>query len=315
MPRKRRGIYLKLTSSFHAVHEDITEIDKKVDVIRHDMYIAQQQQERDKILEWLDPTNFHTKKFGDCVSVWKRGTGEQFLESEEFLSWANKKNTHTLWCPGIPGAGKTIFASVVINHLNDAQKHRRAADRAGIAFLYCEYKNREAQTLPSLLVAVLRQLAEQHTLSIPSIKELYRSHLINKAQPNVDEILSALSDAVRHFCQVFLIVDALDECSGPRELVSKLQELQKKSEMKLKLLITSRPTVEFPQCFEECSMLEIRASERDVKAVLDDEIKKKLSKCVITDSELWKMVKEDIAAAVDGMSVTNPCASCCFIAD
>lgn len=231
------------------------------------------------------------------------------------MSWADK-DTQTLWCHGIPGGGKTIFASVVIDHLNDAQKDKPTTDKAGIAFLYCEYKSREVQTLQKLLAAILGQLVQQHTPSLPPVEELYRSHLFNRAQPSVDKILSALSDTIRHFPQVFLIVDALDECSGPicRELLSALQELQKKSEMKLKLLATSRSTIEFSRSFEGCGVLEIRASEGDVEAVLDKEIKKKLSKFVTADPELLEMVKAEITAAVDGMSVINSCTPRCFIA-
>jgi Cdc6-like AAA superfamily ATPase len=226
------------------------------------------------------------------------------------LNWANK-DTQTLWCPGIAGAGKTILASVIIKYLKDAQSDKEPDKKAGIACLYCEYKRREDQTLQSLLAAVLRQLVEQHTPLMASIEELYRSYLTEKIQPSFEEIFSALSEAIRSFSQVFLVVDALDECSQQSrgELLSSLQNLQKTG---MKLLVTSRRTVDFRQHFEECDELEIEACECDVKAVLDDQ-KKKLPKCVRDDNNLWNEVKEGIVAAVDGMLVIDSYTPRCFI--
>jgi len=217
------------------------------------------------------------------------------------LNWANK-NTQTLWCPGIPGAGKTILASVVIKHLKDAKKDKVAANKAGIACLYCEYDRWKDQTSHSLLAAVLRQLVEQCTLLPASVTELYRLHFKDKTQHSPGEISSVLPDVIRTFSQMFLVVDALDECSEPnrRELLKELRYLQEETGMKL--LATSRPTVtvDFQRIFKECALLEIRANESDVNAVLDVQ-KEGLSTCIRNDFELWNRVKEGIAAAVDGM--------------
>jgi Cdc6-like AAA superfamily ATPase len=236
------------------------------------------------------------------------------LNSEEFLNWANK-NTQTLWCPGIAGAGKTILTSVVIKHLKDAQKDKEPAARAGIACLYCEYERQKDQTPHSLLAAVLRQLADQSIPFPKSVEELYRLHYTAKTHHSFDEISSVLTNAIRKFSQVFLVVDALDECSEKncRELLSNLQDLQKKTG--IKLLATSRHTVDFRRNFEECAMLEIKANESDVRAVLDSQMGV-LSACVTTDnSALRNKVKEEIAAAVDGMYAIDSRTHSCFITD
>lgn len=222
------------------------------------------------------------------------------MNSKEFLNWANK-NTQTLWCPGIAGAGKTILASVVIKHLKDAQKDKEPANKAGIACLYCQYERQKDQTPHSLLAAVLRQLAERRTLLPASVKELYDLHNADKTYHSFDEISSVLTETIRSYSRVYVVVDALDECSEKScgELLSSLQDLQKKTGVKL--LATSRHTVPFRQYFEECAMLEIKANESDVKAVLDSQMGM-LSACVTTDNPaLRNKVKEEIAAAVDGM--------------
>jgi hypothetical protein len=274
---------------------------------------GQQQRDRDKILNWLD-LDTHTRRFADSLQKWQRGTGQQFLKSEEFLNWADK-NTQTLWCPGIAGAGKTILTSVVIKHLKDAQKDKDPAAKAGIACLYCEYERQKDQTPHSLLAAVLRQLADQSIPFPKFVEELYKLHDTAKTHHSFDEISSVLTEAIRKFSQVFLVVDALDECSEKscRELLSNLQDLQKKTGMKL--LATSRHTVDFRRSFEECAILEIKANEIDVRAVLDSQMGV-LSACVTTDnSALRNKVKEEIAAAVDGMYAIDSRTYRCFITD
>jgi Cdc6-like AAA superfamily ATPase len=231
--------------------------------------------------------------------MWQQGTGQHFLDSKAFLNWANENN-QTLWFRGIPGAGKTILALVVIKHLKDAQREKEPANKAGVACLYCEHGRQKDQTPHSLLAAVLRQLADQRTLLPESVIKLHCLRNSNKILHNFGDIFSVLPDVIRSFPEVFLVVDALDECSeqSRRELLSNLRDLQNKTGMKL--LAKSRLTVNFRKIFEECAKLEIEANKRDFIAVLDGRVEG-LPACVRTDSVLWNKVKEDIAKAVDGM--------------
>jgi hypothetical protein len=122
----------------------------------------------------------------------------------------------------------------------------------------------------------------------------------------LNECLTALSDVIHRFSQVFLVVDALDECSDEicRELMSSLLEQQRKTG--LKIFVTSRPTINFQDDFdfEDCKRLEIKAEEQDVKIVLDKLIER-LPRLIRTDEALRDRVKNDIASAVSGMSVAK----------
>jgi hypothetical protein len=240
-------------------------------------------------------------RFIDSHKKWQPQTAQNFLHSKQYLAWANE-NTQTLWCHGIAGGGKTIFASVVVNNLKVAQKNKTPETKAGVACLFCEYERRKDQALQSLTAAVLRQLADQCTVLPASVTDLYDTHHAKEMPLNFEEISSALTEVLRKFPRVFLIVDALDECLDHtrRELLSYLLEQQKKTGMKL--LATSRLTIDFRQEFGESAMLEIRASEQDVKTVLDVLIER-LPTLVRTDEALRTRAKNDIAAAVDGMCV------------
>ena len=65
-----------------------------------------------QVLEWLTPLNFDDYQ-NDLLVRRQEGTGLWFLNSEEFMQWMNEPN-QTLFCPGIPGAGKTAKEMQVV---------------------------------------------------------------------------------------------------------------------------------------------------------------------------------------------------------
>ncbi|KAK0435958.1 hypothetical protein EV421DRAFT_1144755 [Armillaria borealis] len=53
-------------------------------------------------------------------------TGCWFLESEQFQQWVDGSVTSScLWCPGNPGVGKTILASIIINYLQSLDHKKK----------------------------------------------------------------------------------------------------------------------------------------------------------------------------------------------
>jgi hypothetical protein len=75
--------------------------------------------EEHAILDWLTPIDYAPQQ-SDFLSRREVGTGQWLLDSAEFQDWlGTEKKTakKTLFCPGIPGAGKTILTAVVIDDL------------------------------------------------------------------------------------------------------------------------------------------------------------------------------------------------------
>ena len=99
---------------------------------------------------------------------------------------------------------------------------------------------------------------------------------------------------------MFLVVDALDECSDEtrKELLTKIRDLQKK--VKASLLVTSRHIGDIEQQFAGDLCLEIRASKSDVENYIDSQLVK-LPACVKENPALQQNIKECVAETVDGM--------------
>ena len=249
-------------------------------------------------MEWLSPTNFPAQQHG-VISRRQKGTGQWFLDSAELKGWLNGSNK-TLFCPGIPGAGKTMMAAIALGHVYRMAEH----DDIGIACLFCSYKTQPDQYAPSLLASILKQLVQTRAdLAAPAM-HVYQKHSMRGTKPSLDDLMQALLAVCSSYPTVYVVVDALDECTnkdGARyQLIDKLRDLQSRSNVHL--LFTSRDIPEIKQKFNLDPMLEVRASEEDVGRYIQGQIDR-LPTCIALDQDLQRTVQNRIIKVVDGMWV------------
>ena len=249
------------------------------------------------MLEWLSTADFPTQQV-DFISRREPGTGQWFLDSPEFDVWL-KGPKSTLFCSGIPGAGKTMMAAVTIDHLCGAvQSHA-----VGVTYVYFNYKTQADQTATTLLSALLKQLVQNRPDVAEPVSALYRK-LGGATKPSLDDISQAFQAVLSNLSSVFVVVDALDECAnqnGTRtKLLSFLRDLQAKAD--LRLLCTSRFIPDVVEYFSSSPSIEVRASPADVKKYVASQVPR-LPKCVQRDAGLQQLVENSIVDAVDGMSV------------
>ncbi|KAL1965282.1 hypothetical protein VTN77DRAFT_5884 [Rasamsonia byssochlamydoides] len=164
--------------------------------------------ERQEILNWLTPINY-AAQHSDFLNRRQEGTGQWLLDTNEFQQWVNHKK-QTLFCPGIPGAGKTILTSIIVNHL---EQKFTSDDSVGIAYLYCNFRRQQEQTPLDLLTILLKQLAQGRGSLPGSVKSLYEHHKQKGSRPGLDEIMGALQSVIAAYTKTFIIIDALDECA------------------------------------------------------------------------------------------------------
>ncbi|KAL2689263.1 hypothetical protein Neosp_003315 [[Neocosmospora] mangrovei] len=207
-----------------------------------------------------------------------------------------------MFCPGIPGTGKTILTSVVVD---DVGKRFNGDSTIGIAYIYCNFRQHDNQRIDKMLASLLKQLAEQQP-SLPTVvKDLYNRHRSKKTRPLVEEISATLRSVETSYVRVFLLVDALDECQasdGSRaELLRELFALQKSCSTSL--FMTSRIIPDIQENFTGNTIeLEIRASDEDVDRYLDSRVDS-LSKVVRNNPKLREDIKTKLIRAVNGMAL------------
>ena len=104
------------------------------------------------ILSPLEPTKRHQ----DIRSIRIKNTAcTWLLKDPRFIHWRDGNKTTPLCRCGIPGAGKTIISSIVIDHLESQP------DGFGIAYVYCDYRDHGKQTMANILGSILSQLLLQ----------------------------------------------------------------------------------------------------------------------------------------------------------
>jgi hypothetical protein len=141
-----------------------------------------------------------------------------------------------------------MIAAIAIDHLC---KRSRSED-IGVAYLFCNYKAQLEQTSTALLAAVLKQLTRSRPDMPDAVAQMYKNHQKHKTRPSIDEILGALQPVCSGYPAVYLVIDALDECTnrdGARtKLIDKLRKLQAKTNVRL--MFTSRYIPEIEEKFE-----------------------------------------------------------------
>lgn len=258
-------------------------------------------QERLAILNWLSSFD-HAAQQNDISAQRQADTGVWFLESPEFISWRSTRG-ETLYCSGIPGAGKTILSSIVVEELT---KQFRDDSSVCITHIYLNYQQHESQTINQVFSNLLRQLGEGQPDIPAAVQNLYKQHLKRGSKPKFDEISGLLQSLSSLYSTVFIIIDALNECPSrdgrQNILLSEIMKLQ--AAFSANLFCTSRPIPEIESWFPEALSIQVRASDNDVRKYLDGQIAR-LPGFVARSPELLEQVKTQIVQDVDGMYVAQ----------
>ncbi|KAF2462657.1 uncharacterized protein BDR25DRAFT_330111 [Lindgomyces ingoldianus] len=172
----------------------------------------------------------------DFIARRQEGAGLWFLNPVEYFEWI-QGSQKTLFCPGIPCAGKTMMAAITIDHLLGSVH----CNDTGVAYLYCNYKAQADQTTTNLLAAILKQLVQGRPSAAEPVVCFYNYHIRYRTKSLLEEVSNALHSVLTSCLIVYLVVDAWDECSnkeGTRsQLLNKLHDLQTQTD--LQLMVTS----------------------------------------------------------------------------
>ncbi|KAF1807997.1 hypothetical protein P152DRAFT_259009 [Eremomyces bilateralis CBS 781.70] len=290
---------LKSLLTIHTLSNTLPHLQAYMATIRETQNLqwnAQNLQQRQPILDWLSPTDFPAQQH-DIISRRQEDTGRWLLDSPEFQGWLQGAN-RTLFCPGIPGAGKTMMAAIAIDHL---YKSTQSGD-IGVAYIFCNNKAKADHSARTLLAALLKQLVRSSPDMAAPVTELYDRYSERGSRPYLDDIFEALQSVCSSHTIVHIIVDALDEYEdrdGERSrIIDKLRKLQTKGDVRL--LFTSRFIPGVTQKFRSSPTLELRASDEDVRRFIKGQIPR-LPKCILRDDKLQRAVQDKITEAVDGM--------------
>lgn len=296
----------RLTGTNRCHSRDILDIKKGVEGLNRN----EEDQQRRDILDWLTPAEYAAQQH-DFIGRRQSGTGQWLIDSPEYQTWVNSMSQgQSLYCPGIPGAGKTILSAVVVEDLTTRYGNR---PDVGIAYIYFNFRRQSEQSVEDILASTLKQLCQRLGSLPQDVAELWQRHKANKTRPSIPEISKCIHSIASTLSTTFIVVDALDECQHEQRRTRFLDEifrLQDVTPPAVSIFATSRLIPDIMEQFHArtSAKLEICATRHDVERYIEGNMENMLS-FVRRNKSLQDRIKTAISGAVDGMYVIHTCPS------
>lgn len=201
-----------------------------------------QLQERQKRIDtWLSAADPSTNQRKAQESR-QEGSGQWFLKGTWFSAWRAQPASF-LWLNGIPGCGKTVLSSTIIDHLR-----QEAADSGNsyiLLYFYFDFTDIRKQSLEDAIRSLISQLFYKRPQSQKHLDRLWSTCEDGRQQPHNEALLNTFEKMLQDSEEIWLVLDALDECKirdGPPlpGLLGWLENLHF-YQQNVRLLVTSRP--------------------------------------------------------------------------
>ena len=163
----------------------------------------------ESILRWLnsglDPSKIQ-------LGAWKKhqpSTGDWLLCGSKYAEWKRGGRHSLMWLHGIPGCGKTVLCSTIINDLMwEVAPHQSSA----LAYFYYDFnEEHDKRTNTAMFRSLVGQLACQRKDMPRYIDDVYTTCAAGLRLPSEDQLCQMLLASIQGFSKVYVVVDALDE--------------------------------------------------------------------------------------------------------
>ncbi|KAI4598575.1 hypothetical protein KJ359_002988 [Pestalotiopsis sp. 9143b] len=263
------------------------------------------QRNRD-VLTWLRPPKVHEDH---DIFVTKRAsypaTGQWLLANTLFEEWFDPRFPTIpplLWLSGIPGAGKTMLASMVV------QKARELKPAPTVLYFYCKHDDPERNNFVALGRSLLSQFLSHDNELLPTFYQKFcRSGDAALSSPGMVEELLTL--AFGNCKSAYIILDGLDECPrDQRKIITQwfrhlIENLSNSEPERLRCLFVSQDDGFARKDFAGLANVKIRAedSQQDIEKYCQVEAENLLASHPSLTKEKVDWIARSVAHSVEGM--------------
>ena len=264
---------------------------KAIDGTKSTVDDIQAKQLHDRILAWLqgaDPSTNHNA----AQKKKESGTCEWLISLKQFQSFIEGEN-QLMWLHGIPGAGKTVLSSTVIDHIS------ASADlgEKKVIYYYFDFNDHAKQTCFGFLQSLVRQICSRSNTAPTDIVKLHAE--CNGASPTLEQLIETLISLLSRESTVYIIIDALDECKEEedeeerRAVLDALRDIKSSATGPFNIFVASRPEIDIAREMSDLCDIDL-----DVQAALvDEDIRCHVRSCLAKDARLKRWppnVKKEI---------------------
>lgn len=233
-----------------------------------------------KLKKWIAPPDTSVA-YNNARNRRQPGTCCWFLATEVFKRW-KEGSSPLIWIKGIPGSGKTILSSFIVEELKaDAQDPSHV-----VLYFYFEFKPTIDNSLDGLIRNFLTHLFMKNEKVRSNLQGLYEKH--SNETPSTDLLVETFRSSVSRFSRVDIVIDALDEVeniSNLRTLLGWITATARSSEGRIRLIVTSRNDDEI-----ESSLYNVGETVTMTEDVVKNDIAKYVEKQIDENPDLrrWK---------------------------
>jgi hypothetical protein len=183
-----------------------------------------------------------------------------------------------------------------------------AAGSATMAYYYFDFRDVKKQDCYGLLSSLVSQLSVESDSCYNVLSKLYSDSSRGTRKPNVDALKKCLTDmlGLPGQGQIYIIVDALDECpnfpgrpSAREEVLELIEELSNLKLPNVHLCVASRPEMDIRMVLESLTSLKISLhDENGQKKDIMDYIKS----VVHSDKNMRRWREEDQNLVIDTLT-------------
>ncbi|KAF3764220.1 hypothetical protein M406DRAFT_339885 [Cryphonectria parasitica EP155] len=227
------------------------------------------------------------------------------LEKRAFREWIEPislMKPPLLWINGIPGAGKTILASSVIEEV------KKSHPQSTVLFFYCKQDNSERNSFSCIARHFLAEsLRHNHDLLLPIIYDQFSK----STEPILDrlkDIEELLRTAVLNCPCAHIVIDGIDEC--PREdrkmivqwFRKLVEDVEPQEQHRIRCLFVSQDDGIARKDFSGLAMLKIEPADnsRDIKQFSFREASR-IQSAFDLDVEMTATIASKIQSSAGGM--------------
>jgi archaellum biogenesis ATPase FlaH len=197
---------------------------------------------REKVYAWLSPPD-PSSNYNKARELCQERTGTWLLQSKQFADWKADENSF-LWLHGIPGCGKTILCSTIVEDVISSCQLNTSGDvyfqsDSVVLHFYFDFNDIDKQSHEKMICSLIMQLSSNNETLPRPLASLYASCLNGQRQPTTETLLETLKEMIQDYSKAFLIIDALDECTKREELLSALSSIAA-WKLGMHILVTSR---------------------------------------------------------------------------
>ena len=187
-----------------------------------------------EVLGWLSADEDRQEEYLHDLSDRRDfGTCDWILAEKQIISWLDDDDkVPLLWKTGIPGAGKSILCSLIVQ--NAETRHDQS-----VIYYFCGQRSSDGSVLASLLCTLTVQLLRKNLELAPLIHQAFLQKETGRSWVSIKKILKKVLSTVK---TTRIVLDGIDEWNqtAQRDVLKALVELQKTTSSDCKLLVSSR---------------------------------------------------------------------------